>query len=56
MKEALTSKERMLHMYEHSMADLSTQMNMLKKSLEEKVGECEDVEMSLCGGLIVLSA
>ena len=44
MKEALTNKERMLHIYENSMADLSTKMSMLKKSLEEKV--CLDLVKS----------
>ncbi len=40
MKEALTSKERMIHNYENSMADLSSKMNLLKKSIEEKVCLC----------------
>lgn len=37
MKAELSDKDRMLSMYETSMADLSTKMHMLKKSLEEKV-------------------
>ncbi len=37
MKAELSDKDRMLSMYENSMADLSTKMHMLKKSLEEKV-------------------
>ncbi len=37
MKAELSDKDRMLSMYENSMADLSTKMHVLKKSLEEKV-------------------
>lgn len=37
MKAELSDKDRMLSMYENSMADLSSKMQMLKKSLEEKV-------------------
>ena len=37
MKAELSDKERMLSMYENSMADLSSKMHLLKKSLEEKV-------------------
>lgn len=38
MKRDLESKNRMLSMYESSMADLSTKVHLLKRSLEEKVG------------------
>jgi hypothetical protein len=37
MKAELSDKDRMLSMYENSMADLSSKMHLLKKSLEEKV-------------------
>ena len=37
MKVALSDKERMLHMYKHNMADLNSKVDLLKKSLEEKV-------------------
>ena len=37
MRKDIESKERMLTMYESSMADLSTKVHHLKKSLEEKV-------------------
>ena len=33
----LANKDRMLTMYESSMADLSTKVHLLKKTLEEKV-------------------
>ena len=38
MKKDLENKDRMLSMYENSMADLSSKVHHLKKSLEEKVG------------------
>lgn len=37
MKAELTDKDRMLSMYENSMADLNSKMHLLKKSIEEKV-------------------
>lgn len=37
LKKDLESKARMLTMYETSMADLSTKVTTLKRSLEEKV-------------------
>ena len=37
MKEDLANKDRMLSMYENSMADLSSKVHHLKKTLEEKV-------------------
>ena len=37
MKRDLENKDRMLSMYENSMADLSSKVHLLKKSLEEKV-------------------
>jgi len=37
MKEDLASKDRMLTMYETSMADLSSKVHYLKKTLDEKV-------------------
>lgn len=38
MKKDLANKDRMLSMYENSMADLSSKVHHLKKTLEEKVG------------------
>ena len=37
MREDLASKDRMLSMYETSMADLSSKVHHLKKTLDEKV-------------------
>ena len=37
MKKDLANKDRMLSMYENSMADLSSKVHHLKKTLEEKV-------------------
>lgn len=37
LKKDLESKAKMLNMYETSMADLSTKVHTLKRSLEEKV-------------------
>ena len=39
MKKDLANKDRMLSMYENSMADLSSKVHHLKKTLEEKVGQ-----------------
>ena len=36
MRQDLANKDRMLSMYESSMADLSSKVHLLKKSLEEK--------------------
>ena len=36
MRQDLENKDRMLSMYESSMADLSSKVHLLKKSLEEK--------------------
>ncbi len=38
MRRDLESKDRMLSMYESSMADLSSKVHLLRRSLEEKVG------------------
>ena len=38
MRRDIESKDRMLNMYETSMADLSSKVHLLRKNLEEKVG------------------
>ena len=40
MKKDLASKDQMLSMYETSMADLSSKVHHLKKTLDEKVRDC----------------
>ena len=48
MKQDIEKKERMLTMYESSMADLSSKVHLLKKSLEEKVGTIWNNILFIC--------
>ena len=54
MKEDLANKDRMLSMYENSMADLSSKVHHLKKTLEEKVTQI-DVKKISRGSLLLFT-